>query len=113
MQLFIVSTLVIATLIQYVISQKSAEAASFYNLSTYQTSSIIGGRSSGIIAGIQSSLTNKLPPLAKPTAHIIIGDHGNLSFSPNTLNTTVGTILRFNFLSLNHTLTQSRFRDPY
>ena len=48
----------------------------------------------------------------KPTAHIIIRDYRNLSFSLNTLNATVKTILRFNFLSLNYTLTQSRFGDP-
>jgi len=112
MQLFIVSTLVIATLIQYVISLEDAEAASFHNLSVYQTSSIIGGRSLGIVADIQSSSASELPPLTKPTAHIIVGDYRNLSFSLNTLNTTVKTILKFNFLSLNHTLTQSHFRDP-
>ncbi|XTI95087.1 hypothetical protein V2W45_1255402, partial [Cenococcum geophilum] len=49
---------------------------------------------------------------AKPTAYITVKDRRNLSFSPNTLNATVGTILRFNFLSLNYTLTQSRFGDP-
>ncbi|OCK88854.1 uncharacterized protein K441DRAFT_586629, partial [Cenococcum geophilum 1.58] len=49
--------------------------------------------------------------LIKPTTYITIGDYRNLSFSLNTLNATVGTILRFNFLNLNYTLTQSRFRD--
>jgi len=49
----------------------------------------------------------------KPTAYIIVGDCGNLSFSLNTLNATVKTILKFNFLGLNYTLTQSRFGDPY
>ncbi|XTI92938.1 hypothetical protein V2W45_1248315, partial [Cenococcum geophilum] len=48
----------------------------------------------------------------KPTAYITVRDRRNLSFSLNTLNATVGTILRFNFLSLNYTLTQSRFGDP-
>ncbi|OCK93254.1 uncharacterized protein K441DRAFT_566888, partial [Cenococcum geophilum 1.58] len=51
--------------------------------------------------------------LAKPTTYITVGNYRNLSFSLNTLNATVRTILRFNFLSLNYTLTQSRFRDPY
>ena len=112
MQLFIVSALVIATLIQYAISLEGAEAASFHNLSIYQTGGIMGGRSSGIVVGVRSSSASELPLLAKPTAHIIVGDRGNLSFSPNTLNATVGTTLRFNFLGLNHTLTQSRFGDP-
>ena len=58
-----------------------------------------------IIVGIQSSLTSKFLPLTKPTAYIIVKNYKNLSFSPNTLNTTVGIILRFNFFSLNHTLT--------
>ncbi|XTI95824.1 hypothetical protein V2W45_1257345, partial [Cenococcum geophilum] len=49
----------------------------------------------------------------KPTTYITIRDRRNLSFSLNTLNATVRTILRFNFLSLNYTLTQSRFGDPY
>jgi hypothetical protein len=72
----------------------------------------MGGRSSGIVVGIQSSSASKLVLFTKPTAHIIIRDCGNLSFFLNTLNTTVGTILKFNFLSLNHTLTQSHFGDP-
>ena len=52
MQLFIVSTFVITTLIQYTISLKGAKAVLFYNLLIYQTSSIIGGQSSGIVTGI-------------------------------------------------------------
>ena len=69
----------------------------------------MGGQSLKIIVGIQSSLTSEFPPLAKPTTYIIVKDCKNLSFSLNTLNTTVGTILKFNFFSLNHTLIQSRF----
>ena len=71
----------------------------------------MGGRSLGIVIGIWSSLASELLLLAKPTTYIIIGDCGDLSFSLNMLNAIVGTILRFNFLSFNHTLTQSRFRD--
>ena len=81
-------------------------------MSIYQTSSIISGQSLKIVIDIQSSSASELPLLAKSTAHIIIKDRKNLSFSLNTLNTTVGTTLRFNFLGLNHTLTQSYFRDP-
>jgi len=73
----------------------------------------MGGRFLGIITGIQSSSASELLLLVKPTTYIIVGDHRDLSFSLNTLNTTVKTILRFNFLSLNYTLTQSRFGDPY
>ena len=64
----------------------------------------MGGRSLKIIAGVQSSSASELPLLAKPTAYIIIRDRRNLSFFLNTLNATVGIILRFNFLGLNHTL---------
>ena len=72
----------------------------------------MGGRFSGIVVGVQSSSASELPLFTKPTAHIIVGDRGNLFFSLNTLNATVRTILRFNFLGLNYTLTQSRFKDP-
>jgi len=72
----------------------------------------MGGRSLGIIVGIRNSLASELLLLAKPTTYITVGDYRNLSFSLNTLNATVGMILRFNFLSLNYTLTQSRFGDP-
>ena len=73
----------------------------------------MGGRFLKIIVGVRSSLASELPLFTKPTAYIIIGDRGNLSFSLNTLNAIVRIILRFNFLSLNYTLTQSCFRDPY
>jgi hypothetical protein len=65
----------------------------------------MGGQSLEIITGIQSSLINKLVLFTKPTAYIIVGDCRNLSFFLNMLNTTVKTILRFNFFCLNHTLT--------
>ena len=73
----------------------------------------MGGRSLGIVVGIRSSLASELLLLTKPTTYITVGDRRNLSFSLKTLNATVRTVLRFNFLSLNYTLTQSRFRDPY
>jgi hypothetical protein len=72
----------------------------------------MGGQSSGIVVGIQSSLVSEFVLFMKSTAYIIVGNCRNLSFFPNMLNAMVGTILRFNFLSLNHTLMQSRFRDP-
>ena len=65
----------------------------------------MGGRSLGIVVGIRSSLASELLLLAKPTTYITVGDYGNLSFSLNTLNAIVRTILRFSFLSLNYTLT--------
>ena len=50
--------------------------------------------------------------IAQPTATIVVGDEGKLVFSPPSLNASIGTTISFNFLALNHTLTQSRFQDP-
>lgn len=51
-------------------------------------------------------------PAARPTSSIIVGAGGQLVFSPSTINAAVGTIISFNFLGLNHTLTQSEFSNP-
>jgi plastocyanin len=50
--------------------------------------------------------------VAHPTATVIVGNEGKLVFSPSSLNASVGTTIAFNFLGLNHTLTQSRLHDP-
>ncbi|KAJ5021894.1 hypothetical protein J3E72DRAFT_280045 [Bipolaris maydis] len=50
--------------------------------------------------------------IAQPTATVVVGDEGKLVFSPSYLNASIGTTISFNFLALNHTLTQSRFQDP-
>jgi plastocyanin len=47
-----------------------------------------------------------------PTSTVTVGAGGELVFSPSTLNATLGTIVSFNFLSLNHTLTQSTLSSP-
>ncbi|KAF9733722.1 extracellular serine-rich protein [Paraphaeosphaeria minitans] len=38
---------------------------------------------------------------------IVVGAAGQLAFNPNSVSVTPGTTLRFDFLGLNHTLTQS------
>jgi plastocyanin len=43
---------------------------------------------------------------------VVVGAEGRLIFSPSTLNATIGTTILFNFLSLNHTLTQTEFSNP-
>lgn len=49
---------------------------------------------------------------SRPTSDITVGAAGKLVFSPPTLRATKGTIIRFNFLGVNHTLTQSEFQSP-
>lgn len=48
----------------------------------------------------------------KPTYTVNVGDQGKLLFSPSSLNASVGSIIAFNFLALNHTLTQSNLSSP-
>ncbi|KAF2439136.1 hypothetical protein P171DRAFT_340133, partial [Karstenula rhodostoma CBS 690.94] len=43
---------------------------------------------------------------------IVVGAAGDLVFNPSSLTVTPGTTLRFDFLGLNHTLTQSSFAHP-
>ena len=43
---------------------------------------------------------------------VIVGSAGTLSFEPTAVEAPVGTLLIFNFLALNHTLTQSSFSHP-
>ncbi|KAF1840104.1 uncharacterized protein K460DRAFT_250365, partial [Cucurbitaria berberidis CBS 394.84] len=47
-----------------------------------------------------------------PKATVTVGDAGKLVFSPLSLNATVGSMIAFDFLGLNHSLTQSNFWDP-
>ncbi|KAH0542462.1 hypothetical protein FGG08_003133 [Glutinoglossum americanum] len=41
-----------------------------------------------------------------------VGAFGDLVFNPNQLNASIGDVIMFNFLSLNHTLTQSELYNP-
>lgn len=52
------------------------------------------------------------PHRPRPTANVTVGAAGALIFSPSTLDASIGTIIRFDFLKLNHTLTQSIFKNP-
>ncbi|KAF2021555.1 hypothetical protein BU24DRAFT_404561 [Aaosphaeria arxii CBS 175.79] len=49
---------------------------------------------------------------SRPKATITVGAGGRLEFSPPTLEAPIGTIVQFDFLALNHTLTQSSLWDP-
>ncbi|KAI9882876.1 MAG: hypothetical protein M1823_005374 [Watsoniomyces obsoletus] len=44
--------------------------------------------------------------------HVDVGAGGNQIFQPNQLNASIGDIVRFNFLAVNHSLTQSDFLLP-
>ncbi|KAF2741667.1 hypothetical protein M011DRAFT_377771, partial [Sporormia fimetaria CBS 119925] len=43
---------------------------------------------------------------------VTVGAAGQLAFAPSSVAAAIGTTLRFNFLALNHTLTQSSFEQP-
>lgn len=49
---------------------------------------------------------------AQAQATVIVGSGGKLVFAPSSLNVSVGTTVTFDFLGLNHTLTQSDLATP-
>ncbi|KAF1351758.1 hypothetical protein EJ07DRAFT_51033, partial [Lizonia empirigonia] len=49
---------------------------------------------------------------SRPTTTVTVGDAGKLVFSPSSLNASVGSVIAFNFLGLNHTLTESDLWNP-
>lgn len=58
-----------------------------------------------------SSTLTKLPRI-NSTLVVTVGALGELAFSPSSLNASIGSTIIFNFLALNHTLTQSNLTDP-
>jgi hypothetical protein len=49
--------------------------------------------------------------MSRPTTTITVGEAGKLIFSPLSLNASAGSVIAFDFLGLNHTLTQSTIRN--
>jgi plastocyanin len=49
---------------------------------------------------------------AKQTHTVQVGALGELIYGPNQLNAALGDIVRFDFLKLNHSVTQSSFAQP-
>jgi plastocyanin len=49
---------------------------------------------------------------AKQTHTVQVGALGELIYGPNQLNAAIGDIVRFDFLKLNHSVTQSSFAKP-
>ncbi|ORX93633.1 hypothetical protein BCR34DRAFT_499771 [Clohesyomyces aquaticus] len=49
--------------------------------------------------------TTSLWQVHRPTLSVTVGDRGDLVFSPPAVNASISTIVSFNFLGRNHTLT--------
>jgi plastocyanin len=65
------------------------------------------------LAIAQATPTARLSTLLQQQSiDIRVGDRGMLTFNPESVTVLPGTLLRFDFLGLNHTLTQSSFDDP-
>ncbi|EGN95535.1 hypothetical protein SERLA73DRAFT_186596 [Serpula lacrymans var. lacrymans S7.3] len=51
--------------------------------------------------------------VATPTTYtILVGMNSTLTYTPSSVNATVGDIINFQFVAGNHTATQSTFADP-
>jgi plastocyanin len=50
--------------------------------------------------------------MSRPTTTVTVGEAGKLIFSPSSLNASAGSVIAFDFLGLNHTLTQSTIGNP-
>jgi plastocyanin len=59
-----------------------------------------------------NSSTSTNLPHTNSTLVVTVGALGELAFSPSSLNASIGSTVIFNFLALNHTLTQSNLIDP-
>lgn len=60
----------------------------------------------------ESSLTSGVQSPTQQIFEILVGAQGKLAFNSESVTVLPGTVLRFNFLSRNHTLTQSSFQHP-
>lgn len=62
---------------------------------------------------LPTTTTNPATIMNLPQIHDVeVGPFGQLRFQPNTINATVGEIVRFTFRAFNHTLTQSSLEQP-
>jgi len=46
------------------------------------------------------------------TINVLVGQNGTLTYTPGSVNASEGDIISFQFLTGNHTVTQSNFSDP-
>jgi plastocyanin len=70
-----------------------------YTMSNGTTTTSAGAGSTGIVT----------PPVVHK---VVVGFNGSLIFEPNHLDAAIGDIVRFDFLKLNHTVTQSSLLEP-
>jgi len=60
-----------------------------------------------------TSSTSTATASSPAQTHLVqVGVAGELMYGPNQLNASLGDIVRFEFLKLNHTVTQSSFAEP-
>src|SRR4051812_32642644 len=52
------------------------------------------------------------PVSSRHVVEVLVGAAGQLAFNPDSVDAQKGTVIRFNFLGLNHSLTQSTLGDP-
>lgn len=71
-----------------------------------------GGLTQATLATNTASGTSTALRSLRPTETVTVGDAGKLVFSPSSLNASVGSVIAFNFLGSNHSLTQSELFNP-
>jgi hypothetical protein len=84
------------------------------HLQIFETGSLhLGLQSSALWVGFHAaSSLGTNPSVSRPVATVTVGDSRKLRFLSSTMNASVGSVIAFNFLGLNHTLTQSEFENP-
>ncbi|KAG6853923.1 hypothetical protein C0991_012413 [Blastosporella zonata] len=50
--------------------------------------------------------------VAAETITVMVGQNGTLAYSPESITANAGDVVNFQFLSKNHTVTQSSFANP-
>jgi plastocyanin len=65
-----------------------------------------------VLSTTTASGPTSVQDVAVPTATVTVGIAGELKFSPASLNASVGSVIAFDFLGRNHTLTQSTLQNP-
>jgi plastocyanin len=80
---------------------------------TFETGSLhLGLQSSASWVGLHAASSPGTNTMSRPVATVTVGDSGKPRFTPSTLNASVGSVIAFDFLGLNHTLTQSELENP-
>lgn len=89
-----------------------------YTTAPLSMHSFVGSSS---VTSYSSAYSTSIPPpavssttssAAKATHSVVVGANGDLIYGPSQLNAAIGDIIRFDFNSTNHTVTQSSFNAP-